>query len=728
MRTPNSVLFWLTLAMLFTTGVSRAASNAPSISIVPITLAATNSGPTAPNAMAVDPQGNIYLAGIAYPPFPTTPGAAQTQPGGGTCYINGAIFLLPVLCPDAFVAKVELSGNAVNIIWATLLGGPGSDSTSAVTLDAAGNVYIAGTTDGQFPTTAHSFMPAMPAGAGGLFVAELNPQGSQVIYSTYLPEVPLPGLAQVTGIAADSAGNAYIAGYTEGDTGYSQAFVAKLNANGSARLYNTVLGGSNGAYIGAIAIDPNGNAYITGSTSSPDFPVTSGAFQSKLNGSTNAFVAKLDPVGNVVYATFLGGSASDGASAIQIDAQGYAYVAGATSSPDFPTTAGAWEPAPVIPEWNPIPPIEAGFAAKLSPDGTALAYSSFVFADSIGVSAMALDEAGGAYLLGTTLDGIAVTPSAPQPCTVQGTNLFVVHLNESGALLDRTYAGAETYTYTNFGFFEQPPLALAFEGGQLYFLTQGSQQNLGQLQFGGPGYVPAPCISQNVVNAATFLFSGLQVAPGEFVSLTGIGIGPETGVANQLSADGTISTELAGVRVIFNGQPAPLLYVQSQQINAIVPFEAADNATTAVQVQYQGTSTNYVYANVAAYAPGLFHLADGSAAVNQDGTLNGPNNPAKVGSIISLYGTGFGQTQPAGVTGSLFPLEPAMLVPAALMPLEVFIGGVAATIEYAGAAPGQIAGIDQLNVVVPTQMPQSGAAVTVGTNYDYVSLIIYVKP
>lgn len=216
------------------------------------------------------------------------------------------------------MAKLQISGTTANVIWATLLGGPMSDSASAIALDGAGNVYITGSTDGQFPTTSGSFAPGGPS---GVFVAKFNREGSKVIYSTYLPEVMggiLPNYrANAAGIAVDAAGSAYITGYT----GFDQLFVTKLKPDGSARLYNTTLSGVNGAFGSAITVDAEGNAYVTGFTSSPDFPVTAGAFQTKLKGNPDAFVTKLDPAGNVIYATFLGGSGYDIAYTIQADAK-----------------------------------------------------------------------------------------------------------------------------------------------------------------------------------------------------------------------------------------------------------------------------------------------------------------------------------------------------------------------------------------------------------------------
>jgi hypothetical protein len=215
-------------------------------------------------------------------------------------------------------------------VYSTYLGGSSTDIGSAIAVDSSGNAYVAGSTRSiNFPT-ADPLQPAYGGGGAGFgmdaYVAKLNSTGSALVYSTYLG-----GSDDDRGqsIAVDSSGNAYVAGITvshdfptvnpfqpSSHTNGSTAFVAKLNSTGSALVYSTYLGGSGGADWGlGIAVDSSGNAYVTGFTTSADFP-TMNPIQPAYNGSNDAFVTKLNPNGSaLVYSTYLGGSGSDAATA-----------------------------------------------------------------------------------------------------------------------------------------------------------------------------------------------------------------------------------------------------------------------------------------------------------------------------------------------------------------------------------------------------------------------------
>ena len=331
---------------------------------------------------------------------------------------------------------------------AAALGGAGDDAGTGIAVDPAGNVYITGTTKGGFPTTPGAFQPSppvQPSIPAAYFVAKLNPQGTKFEYVTCLQSSSAGAQGPGSGpaaIAVDAQGNAYITGSTVS----SQTFIAKASPDGSTLLYNTLLGDASSGL--AITVDGNGDAYVTGQTTAIDFPVTPGAFQTSLKSCQtteltyclgNAFVAELNPSGKVAFATSLGGSRTDTPFAIQVDSAGYVYVAGETSSPHFPTTPGSYEPNALIPMWS-LPTADSygspgGFAAKLSPAGDKLAYSTYVFSDG-GVRTMTLDNAGGAYVTGVTGGGVGVTASAPQPCMVANEDAFVTHLDLNGALLD----------------------------------------------------------------------------------------------------------------------------------------------------------------------------------------------------------------------------------------------------------------------------------------------------
>jgi len=218
---------------------------------------------------------------------------------------------------------------------------------------------------------------------------------------------------------------------------------------------------------------------------------------------------------------------------------------------------------------------------------------------------------------------------------------------------------------------------------------------------------------EGIGNAANLVSVG--VAPGEIVSIFGVRMGPAEGTQNE---GGVLATLLADVMVTFNGVPAPLFYVREDQINAQVPYEVAGAENVQVQVIFQGRVSNVVELPVVLTVPGIFAGPSGIRAVvlNQDGSLNTPENPAAPGSRIVFYATGEGQTDPAGVTGKLATVP----YPGPLLPVNVAVGGAAATIEFANGAPG-FAGLMQINVKLSDDTPAGESVVlrlTIGNVSD----------
>jgi hypothetical protein len=313
--------------------------------------------------VAVDTNGFVYVAGqtlssqFAVNTPLSTPGAIQTNYQGGS------------QAGDAFVAKFSNSGS--NLVYFTYLGGSADDAAYGLAVDAAGDAYIAGATESpNFPTKNAIYtnisgvsIPHVgyPADA---FVAELNPSGSNLVYSTYLGG----GNSDAAyGIAVDLSGNTYVTGFTYStnfpvtnaiqnhlacfpNTIYvnnnANAFVTKISAGGSPLLYSSYFGGTNYDLGKSIAVDSAGYVYVAGFTDSTNFPTTN-AFQTVLSstnyiGGNNAFVAKFGQPSttnlSLVYSTFLGGTNNDEAFGIAFDSAGNAYVTGGTTSPNFPDT------------------------------------------------------------------------------------------------------------------------------------------------------------------------------------------------------------------------------------------------------------------------------------------------------------------------------------------------------------------------------------------------------
>ena len=231
-----------------------------------------------------------------------------------------------------------------------------------------------------------------------------------------------------------------------------------------------------------------------------------------------------------------------------------------------------------------------------------------------------------------------------------------------------------------------------------------------------------------VVNSASYAGGG--VAPGEIVTIFGSGMGPNTPVGLQLDSNGNVARTLSGVQVLFDSVAAPLVYVQSNQVSAVVPYEVAAKTSSQVSVVYQNQTSAALTAPVVGAAPGIFTIdSSGSGAgsiLNQDGTVNSTTNPVAAGSYIFVYATGEGQTNPAGSDGTLDG-SPA---PQPVQKVTATIGGASANLVYAGGSPGLVAGVLQVNLQVPQTLPSGNAVpvvLNVGGATSQASVTIAVK-
>lgn len=373
------------------------------------------------------------------------------------------------------------------LAFSTFLGGTGAEYIVSVASDKSGNSYVTGLTASvDFPTTAGAFQSVNFASAGNqvstAFVSKMNASGTALLYSTYLGGSAIAGTVHQQGdyghaIAVDSAGNAYLTGWTysanfpitagafqQGSktAAYARAtgFVTKLNPSGTGLVYSTYLGGSLLDEPNAIAIDTTGDAYVSGITFSGDFPVSAGAFQ-QLNRSApidgfNAFVTKLNPTGSALaYSTYLGGGADQGlnlgnsywTNPIAVDGSGNAYVAGISQSGNFPVTSGVFQPVNHV-----APPGFDITLTKLNSSGSALLYSTFLGGTLGSFSGgLAIDAQGNAYVAGFTADtDFPVTKGAFQTQnkatgaigSASNTSGFIAKINPTAsALVYSTYIG-----------------------------------------------------------------------------------------------------------------------------------------------------------------------------------------------------------------------------------------------------------------------------------------------
>jgi YVTN family beta-propeller protein len=333
--------------------------------------------------------------------FPTTPGVYDRDMDDGG---------------DAFV--VRLNADGTTLIFSTLIGGADYDYGWDLALDEAGHIYMAGTTfSGNFPITPEGF--DYHQSLGEAYALKLSPDGRQVIYATYLGG---QNGDYGYGIAVDETGSAYVAGWTVSpdfpltagafDTTYSnlEGFVAKLNPAGSALIYSTFLGGDSTDVINGLTINKAGQAFVTGYTNSPNFPVTAGAVDPNCVNcgdgyfQSEAFIVKLAADGSaVLYASFLGGDKGDSGEDIQVSAAGSIYVTGYTYSPDFPTTPDGFDTNYCENCTQPFP-LPDVFLTRITPNGQELAYSTFLGGDQDGdrPGSLAVDQQGHAYLAGST--------------------------------------------------------------------------------------------------------------------------------------------------------------------------------------------------------------------------------------------------------------------------------------------------------------------------------------
>ena len=376
--------------------------------------------------IAVDKAGNAYVTGLTnsdQSTFPVKVGPSLVF-GGGT---------------DAFVAKVKADGTA--LVYCGYIGGAGDDEGFGVAVDAAGNAYVTGSTESDQTTFPVRVGPDLVFGGGGVdaFVAKVKADGTALLYAGYIGGA---GFDEAFGIAVDSAGNAYVTGDTSSDQttfpvkvgpdlnynlGSSDAFVAKVKADGTTLVYLGYIGGAREDLGFGIAVDAAGNAYVTGSTESDQttFPVKVGP-DLVFNGVIDAFVAKVKADGTMLlYAGYIGGAAVDEGFSIAVDTAGNAYVTGNTGSDQssFPVKGG--------PDLSINGEFDA-FVAKVKADGTALLYAGYIggAGGDVGLG-VAVDAAGNVYVAGRTSSDQNTFPVTVGPARIfsGGDDAFIAKIS-----------------------------------------------------------------------------------------------------------------------------------------------------------------------------------------------------------------------------------------------------------------------------------------------------------
>ena len=349
--------------------------------------------------IAIDAAGNAYITGTTKSSnFPVTGSAFDRT-------LN-----IPPNCPrcatdntDGFVTKLNASGSA--LVYSTYLGGTEYDSPRGIAVDAGGNAYVTGETlSPDYPTTTGAFDRTY-GGNYDMFVTKLNASGSALAYSTFLGGTQVHNGERV---AVDAAGNAYVTGFSSSldfpttagafdrtNNGDFDVTLTKLNQSGSGLVYSTYLGGQGPDSSGGLTVNDAGEAYVSGGSGSLNFPTTAGALSTPQDGSDN-FVTKFNAAGSaLVYSAVFGGTGSEGAAGIDLDASGNAWIVGTTNSADYPTTANAADRSPNG--------AADAFISELNPNGSALLYSTLQGGSQsdIGLD-VAVDAIGDVYVSGHT--------------------------------------------------------------------------------------------------------------------------------------------------------------------------------------------------------------------------------------------------------------------------------------------------------------------------------------
>jgi uncharacterized protein (TIGR03437 family) len=639
--------------------------------------------------------------------------AAITADAAGNTYATGSrIIQLPAgnSATDVFVTKLDATGN---IVFSTTFGGKGSERGNAIAVDPSGDIWVGGSTSSpNFPLhDALQIRPGSGNPGGTGFLVKLAPDGT-VIYSSYFGG--LSGASGVNGVATDQSGNVYVTGATSssdfpttaglpaakvtsgGLPGIFGAFVTKLDAAGLHVIYSTLIagnsvdcsGGSSCFLMGrftsgvGIAVDTAGDAVVAGNTNTTDLPVTSGGVT-----GYGAFAAKIEATGNqLLYLTYLGppaGIVSLGpsetinATAIAVDTVGNAYLTGSTNDSLFPATNGAYQGKLNADPADSSPPTDA-FALKLSPSGTLVWATYLGGAETDFANSISVDGTGDLWLAG---DNGAGFPSG-QPGFVATAGDFLGELSPDGSQLVYSAEFPVGTTGQSVATDANGLIHVAGSNGLVSTVTPAQ---------------PLTSRIWGITNAAAGQVSG-RIAPGEVISIFGFGLGPTT-PATATPSNGFFPMTLGGVQVLVNGVAIPLLYVSASQINAEIPapFGGVESDSAVVQVINGSEMLPDFRVSVDPSIFGVFLNPDRSiAAINQDGTLNSASNPAKAGTIVSMWATGF--------SASVAPMVGAVATAANnwCSYCQISVGFTMETVAYAGAAPGVIDGVMQINFLVPS--------------------------
>ena len=622
--------------------------------------------------------GDAYIVGTTTSAnFPITANAFQPTYGGNS---------------DAFITHLNSAGS--QLVYSSYLGGRDADFGQAVAVDSSGNAYLTGATQSSdFPL----LNPLQPTKGGGsdVFVTKVNFSGTGLLYSTYL------GGAQADvgqAIKVDSSGSAYITGYTfssdfpienpyQGSTaGAPDAFVAKLNAAGSALVFSTYLGGSGDDRGLGIALDISGNVYVAGVSQSTDFPTTVTAFQGANRGERDAFISKLSPAGsNLVYSTLLGGAGADQANAIAVDSSGNAFVTGFTQSSDFPT----YTPVQAVlgisggSFCGPNPCADA-FVSQINSSGGALNYSTYLGGSGADFGqAIALDSSGVPYVAGSTastnfpaiagayqasLAGVAGNAFVAKidPAARPGIAIVPASVNFGNQALS-VRSAARTVTVINAG---SAPLTITGITTSGDFLET---DNCSGTLSGGGGYCTISItFTPSALGSATEEISITDNAPDSphTITVTGTGVAASTAVTvspttlsfgdvkvGSVSAPKTVTITNTGTSTLnISNISASGDFVQTNTCGATLNvLDVGESCTVSVSFQPIGSGSRSGSLIISSNASGSPHAValSGTGVAVFSVTSTSPTTTVTVGSTSATFSVSASAPAPPGFAGNI---------------------------------------------------------------------------
>jgi uncharacterized protein (TIGR03437 family) len=564
-----------------------------------------------------------------------------------------------------------------------------------VAVDSAGNLYIADAGNNRVRKVSNGVITTVAGNGIAGFNGDFLPATSAQLNSPWGIAVDLAGNLYI-GDGANAAGNCRIRKVSNG-------VITTVAGNGTAGY-----SGDNGPATAAQLTDPAGLVVdSTGSLNIAD------AFSRRVRRISDGIITTIAGNGTSGLYTYVGPATSgslDDPFGVAFDLSGTLYIA------DISTIRRVSNGVMVTVAGNG----KQGFSGDNGPAINAQFFDAFDVAASRDGNLYVADRGNNRIRVLTPIGPscvYTVTPATLQ-ALASGTTLTVTI--QTTASCSWTVSGLPSWiavsgTSSGIGSAAVPLVVFSNSGAarSTTISVGGVSVTINQL---AASTTPPPSITA-LVNAASFR-SG-PIAPGEVVTIGGAGLGPSTPRGLALDPNGTVSTSLGGVQVLFSGIPAPLTYVSATQINAVVPYEVRGLLQAGVQVAYLGqTSNTFLLSAPVATAPAVFTFngtgTGPGAILNQDNSYNAPNNPALRGSYVSLYLTGEGLTQPSSTTGKVTTVSAtAPLTPQPILPVAVFIASLPAPVAFYGEAPGLVAGVLQVNVQIPVLAPAGDLPVTV---------------